>query len=183
MFALDDRDINDNVKAVVSFHGGLGEHIWNHRNNTSFDLPTDIATAGLNDVRPQVLVLSGGSDDMATDIMTLEDNLNNATVEWEITRYSQIKHSFTVWDNPDYNHWADERSWESMTQFLHKALGEITFASEPPAELMVEAVPYVDETDGKQLQGYLAKPDATKWQTPAPAVVIIPYVYFMGDSV
>lgn len=35
-------------------------------------------------------------------------------------------------------------------------------------------MPYEDSYDGKELQGYLALPDATIWQTPAPGVVILP---------
>ena len=111
---------------------------------------------------------------MASDIMTLETQLDNATAMWEITRYAGIEHAFTVWDDRRYNEWADTRSWMSMKQFLQETFGEITFESPKPSAIAVEAVPYVDETDGKALQGYLAKPDPAVWQTPSPAIVIIP---------
>jgi hypothetical protein len=92
MYALNDGDNDAKVSAIVSIHGGLGDHIWDHRNTTA---ATEIDTASMED-RPQVLVLSGGSDDTATDITMLEDTMDNATLEWEITRYSGIGHAFTV---------------------------------------------------------------------------------------
>jgi hypothetical protein len=73
-----------------------------------------------------------------------------------------------------YDEWADTRSWDSMAQFLKENFGEMEFVGEPPARTNVETVDYVDEIDGMQLKGYLAKPDETKWEMPAPAVVIFP---------
>lgn len=169
MYAIDEeRNTDGLVKAVVSFHGGLGNHIWDHRERAQ-------AVVAANDVeRPHVLVLSGGIDDMASDIMTLEQTLDNATVNWEITRYSGIDHGWTNWFDGRYNEWADLRSWESMIEFLEESFGESTgFATEPPETVEVEEIPYVDEMDGKALQGYLARPN-NEWQSPSPAVVIIP---------
>lgn len=70
---------NDDVSAIVSFHGGL-----------SF-LPETPLPFG-----PKVLVLSGGEDDATTDIMDLEITLDSVNATWEITRYSGIEHAFTV---------------------------------------------------------------------------------------
>ena len=80
--------LND-VQAIVSFHGGLGS----------------VPDTGDTDVTPKVLVLSGGSDDASSDIMDLEMNLDSVNADWEITRYSNIEHAFTVWDDDRYNEW------------------------------------------------------------------------------
>jgi dienelactone hydrolase len=77
-----------------------------------------------------------------------------------------------------YDAWADMRTWQRADQFLKEAFGEITYASIEPADDEVAskiiAVPYVDETDGTALQGYVAFPDSTMWKYPAPAVIILP---------
>ncbi len=73
---------NNDVAAMVSFHGGL-----------SF-LPDDPLTFG-----PKLLVLSGGEDDATTDIMDLEITLDSVNATWEITRYSGIDHAFTVFSD------------------------------------------------------------------------------------
>lgn len=79
--------MND-VKAVVSFHGGLGS----------------LPPVSVN-VEPKVLVLSGGADDTSTEIMDLEMTLDMANATWEITRYSDIEHAFTVFGDDRYNKW------------------------------------------------------------------------------
>jgi dienelactone hydrolase len=148
--------VND-VKAVVSFHGGLSM----------------IPDAGPV-VEPKVLVLSGGDDDTSTEIIDLEMTLDMANATWEITRYSDIQHAFTVFDDERYNEWADMRSWESMKEFLAECFGEKAFESNPPTSVDVEAVNYTD-VDGTELMSYIAMP-SMNWQRPLPAVLIIPYV-------
>lgn len=152
MYAL--AGIND-IKAVVSFHGGLG----------ALPEPGPVA-------EPKMLVLSGGADDTSTEIIDLEMTLDAANATWEITRYSDIEHAFTVFDDDRYNEWADMRSWESMKEFLAECFGEKPFQSEPPAVTEVEAVNYTD-VDGTELRGYLAMP-SSDWQRPLPAVLVIP---------
>ena len=70
------------------------------------------------------------------------------------------------------------RTWQRADQFLKEAFGEITYESIEPADdeiaTKIIAVPYVDETDGTALQGYVAFPDSTKWKYPAPAVILLP---------
>lgn len=165
MFAIDDSSINDNVAAVVSFHGGLGPHVFEHRNMS--------ATEG-DMIKPEILVLSGGEDDASSDIQTLEMTLDNSTNVWEITRYWGIEHAWTVWGGNAYNEWADIRSWNSMVEFLEEVFGETSFDYSPLGVDGVEAVDYTDATDDKELRGYLARPDANMFVTPSPAVVIIP---------
>lgn len=165
MFAIDDSSINDNVAAVVSFHGGLGPDVFEHRNMTSMD--GDMT-------KPEILVLSGGNDDASSEIQTLEMTLDNSTNMWEITRYWGIEHAWTVWGGDAYNEWADVRSWDSMVEFLQEVFGETSFEYSPLGVDGVESIDYTDATDGKELRGYLAKPDPNVYVTPSPAVIIIP---------
>jgi dienelactone hydrolase len=146
--------LND-VAAIVSLHGGLA----------SIPVPGPA-------IRPKLLVLSGGDDDTAADIMHLEKVLDRANATWEITRYSRIQHAFTVFSDKHYDPWADMRSWESMHHFLRETFHEIEFTSNTPKEFQVQTVPYED-VDGTRMQGYLAMPSA-EWTRPLPAVVIIP---------
>jgi len=66
------------------------------------------------------------------------------------------------------------RSWDSMSHFLAECFGDITFETNEPEEVMTTSVSYVDEIDGKKLLSHVAMPDTTIWQTPSPAVVILP---------
>jgi dienelactone hydrolase len=145
----------EDVQAVVSFHGGLSQ--LQETNNT---------------FAPQVLVLSGGDDDMSSEIMGLEMMLDTAQAPWEITRYSGIEHAFTKWDDERYNEWADMRSWESAGHFILEAFGITEFASNEPSAENTTAVDYVSSVDGTPLRGHLAMPSG-EWQRPLPAVVVL----------
>jgi dienelactone hydrolase len=145
----------NDVKAIVSFHGGLSA----------------IPDAG-DPVTPKILVLSGGDDDASTDIRDLEMTLDIANADWEITRYSGVEHAFTVFDDERYNKWADMRSWDSMKEFLADAFGFISFKSEQPESANVVNVDYTD-VDGTELRGYLAKP-SDEWQPQYATVVLLP---------
>lgn len=72
----------EDVAAMVSFHGGLG---------FLPETPTGLAT--------KLLVLDGGSDNSAAQIMDLEIALDASDASWEITRYAGIQHAFTVWQD------------------------------------------------------------------------------------
>jgi len=95
----------DNVKAVVPFHGGL----------------TSLQPVETDDVKPYMLVQSGGEDDAHGNVTVLETELNMAKAEWEITRYSNVFHGFTHWGGGAYNARADWRSWDSMLTVLSDA--------------------------------------------------------------
>jgi len=166
MYALGDPQ----VEAVVSFHGGLGSHVFDR-------LAVQSRQASLSST--SVLVISGGNDDASSDIMTLEETLDMANVtvnDWEITRFHGLRHGFTVWGSGAYDPWADERGWNSMLQFLAVRFGQTSLDYEHPdmEDWQEFAVPYVDETDGTAMQSYFIAPDATKWSLPAPTVFIIP---------
>jgi len=158
--------LND-VEAIVSFHGGLSSIIPSAGGGGPGGGPA---------VTPQILVLSGGEDDASTDVMDLEKTLDAANATWEITRYSDVEHAFTKFDDDRYDEWADMRSWYRTRQFLAEVFGEdeaLLKPTGPPDEFQVEAVPYVD-VDGAQMQGYVSSPDESKWATPSPVVVILP---------
>ena len=72
-----------------------------------------------------------------------------------------------------YNPWADQRSWESAGFFILEAFGLLEYESAKPEQVSVTTIDYVDETDGNELQSYLAMPNDS-WQRPLPAVVIFP---------
>jgi hypothetical protein len=59
---------------------------------------------------------------MAGNETILEEALDEANADWEITRYSGIVHGFTVWDSPEYSIRADYLSWESMLTAFSKLL-------------------------------------------------------------
>lgn len=168
MFAIDDSSVNNDVAAVVSFHGGLGAHVFEHRNRTAMD--------DMDATKPKMLVLSGGEDDMSSEIQTLEETLDASGNEWEITRYWGIRHAWTVWDDARgrYNEWADITSWNSMIKFLMEVFGETSFDYEPQGVDGVEAIDYTDPTDDAKLRGYVARPDSAVFKGPHPAVVIVP---------
>ena len=98
------------VKGVASFHGVL---------STS-------AIAHPGDVKAKVLVFTGAEDRMVLpgDVLSFEDEMRAAHVDWELVRFGGAKHSFTVWDAnlPDqgiqYNKAADKRSWAMLQDFL-----------------------------------------------------------------
>lgn len=151
----------NSVKAIVSVHGGL--------NNLDDAEPQTFG--------PDLLVLSGGEDDLSSGIIELENTLDVANATWEITRYSDIQHAWTVFEDDRYNPWADMRTWERQTQFLMEQFGDIDFTIMRANEDTTTEVPYVDETDGKSLLSHLALPDSKVWQMPEagyPAFVILP---------
>jgi dienelactone hydrolase len=140
------------ITGAVSFHGGL----------TEFPV--------LNNISNPVLVLSGGDDDTGTEVEFLESQLNAANATWQITRYSQIEHAFTVWGDERYNERADERSWAEMASFLSEGFGMMEYGSTPPTPA-VDTVEYND--NGFSLTGYLAIPEDAELGT-TPAVIVVP---------
>ena len=43
------------------------------------------------------MILSGGSDDAASEVDEIETELNAASATWEISRYGHVQHGFTEW--------------------------------------------------------------------------------------
>jgi dienelactone hydrolase len=103
------------VRAVVSFHGGL-------------DTPSP---KDAKNIKASVLVLDGADDPNVPEqqVKGFEKEMREAGVDWVLVKYSKAVHSFT---NPDsgndpsrgvaYNELADKRSWEAMKAFLKETL-------------------------------------------------------------
>ena len=100
------------VKAVVSFHGGLDS-----------PNPSD----GKN-IKARVVVLQGADDPYvkASDIVAFQNEMRSHGVDWQMTVYGGAVHSFTdvgagsdVKTGAAYNKNADERSFETFTDLVN----------------------------------------------------------------
>lgn len=99
------------IAGVVSFHGGLGT-----------PNPEDA-----RNIKAKILVLHGADDPHVPiqQVISFQDEMRKAKVDWQMVCYGGAVHSFT---NPDsgsdpsrgaaYNEKADKRSWEHMKVFL-----------------------------------------------------------------
>lgn len=95
------------VKAVVAFHG-------------NFQNLAQVHTAA---VQPYVMIQAGGADEEHGDNTLLEEHLTSSSANWEISRYSNVRHGHTIWTNTRKNYQgayygydasADSRSWSAM---------------------------------------------------------------------
>jgi dienelactone hydrolase len=103
------------VKAVVSFHGGLGT-----------ENPSTVKV-----IKASILVLHGADDPYVPpeEVTAFQNEMRKAGADWQIIFYGGAVHSFT---NPDagsdkakgaaYDEKADRRSWQSMRDFLYNLL-------------------------------------------------------------
>jgi dienelactone hydrolase len=103
------------LKAVVSFHGGL------------MTGPEGEAER----IRAKLLVLTGAADPHVPDeaVTALEDELRGVpAIDWQVVSYSGAMHAFTVpnADTPQYgaqyDERADRRSWTAMKDFFAEVL-------------------------------------------------------------
>jgi dienelactone hydrolase len=100
------------VRAVVSFHGGLDS-----------PNPSD----GKN-IRAKVVVLQGADDPYvkASDIVAFQNEMRSHGVDWQMTVYGGAVHSFTDFSagsdaktGAAYNERADARSFQAFTDLLN----------------------------------------------------------------
>lgn len=103
------------VKAIVSFHGGLDS-----------PKPADGAK-----IKGRVLALHGADDPYvpAAELAAFEEEMRKNKVDWQLVKYGGAVHSFTEKgagaDNSKgaaYNASADARSWEAMMAHLKESL-------------------------------------------------------------
>jgi dienelactone hydrolase len=103
------------VKAVVSFHGGLGT-------------PTP---GDARNIKGKVLALHGADDPFvpADEVLAFQKEMRDAKVDWQLVAYGNAVHSFTDRsagnDNSKgsaYNAQADVRSWRETKMFFDEAL-------------------------------------------------------------
>ncbi|MGF1458556.1 MAG: dienelactone hydrolase family protein [Leptolyngbyaceae cyanobacterium] len=98
------------IDGFVSFHGGLATPEGQSYESTA----------------APILVLHGGNDPVApmSEVAALADELNAASVDYDMEIYGGVLHSFTVWgadsDSSRYNPQADTQSWDSLLAFLER---------------------------------------------------------------
>ena len=100
-----------NLKGIVSFHGGL-------------DTPNP---QDAKNIKGRVLILHGADDPHVkpAEVAAFEDEMRAAKVDWELIKYANAVHAFTVPDAGNenskgaaYNAQADKHSWEAMKTFV-----------------------------------------------------------------
>ena len=99
-----------NVKAIVSFHGGLGS-----------DSPQDA-----RQIQGAVLICHGGNDRHVPDkeLLAVMDELRATDVDWTVQVYGHAVHGFTHrHDAERYNEKADRRSWKAMQGLFEETFG------------------------------------------------------------
>ncbi len=103
------------VKAVVSFHGGL-----------STPTPADA-----KNIKGKVLALHGADDPFvpAEEVLAFEKEMREAKVDWQLVAYGNAVHSFTDRSAGNenskgaaYNAQADVRSWREMKMCFDEVL-------------------------------------------------------------
>ncbi len=112
---LDLARTGGDIKGVVSFHGLLGAP-----QNTQ-----------AKPITAKVLALHGHDDPMGKpdQVLAFEQEMTAAGADWQIHVYGNTVHAFTnpLANNPDfgtvYNAQADQRSWQSMKNFLQELFG------------------------------------------------------------
>lgn len=107
------------LKAAVSFHGGLG-----------------LGAPVKNKINTRVLVLNGEADPFVKpqQIEAFKTEMQTAGIDYEFVNYPGAKHAFT---NPEadafgkkfkiplaYNKRADQRSWQKMKEFLNQTFNQ-----------------------------------------------------------
>lgn len=97
-----------NLKAFVSFHGGLATPEGQDYK----------ATKGF------ILVFHGSADQSVpmSQFAALADELEATGIPHEMTTYGGAPHAFTVFGSDRYRKDADEKSWARLTQFLAHTL-------------------------------------------------------------
>lgn len=106
-----------NLRGAVSFHGVLGDKLGD---NIAKLAPPAAKRHGA------ILILHGNKDPLVSqsDILSMQQELTNANIDWQMDIYGQAAHAFT---NPEaqasesgmvYNAKADRRSWLAMKNFF-----------------------------------------------------------------
>jgi hypothetical protein len=136
----------------VSFHGGLTNLTYPEVDITPYVLVLYVVDALLlpssSDTCCNALLVfvyrSGGADDAHGNQTELEAGLNTAKAEWEITRYSFVRHGFTSWTSDAYSPTADYRSWQSMltvmAELMPLSTSVVTNVTKTDAPAMVPAL-------------------------------------------
>jgi dienelactone hydrolase len=103
------------VRAVVSFHGGLGKD----------------ASRPVTPINAKVLILHGADDPSVppAQVMAFQQEMREAKADWQMIYYANAVHAFTEPeagnDNSKgaaYNELAAKRSWKHMLMFIDEVL-------------------------------------------------------------
>jgi dienelactone hydrolase len=100
------------LRAAVSFHGGLSAH----------------APAEPGHVKAAILVCTGAADPFVTreHRLAFEDEMGRAGADWQMHVHAGAMHGFTERGIPrpgaQYHEATDRRSWQAMRAFLDEAL-------------------------------------------------------------
>ena len=109
------------LKGVVSFHGLLGHQLGEMKANI---VPNVERLTG------SLLILHGNDDPMVplTDVISLQKEMTNAEVDWQMHIYGNTMHAFTnpAADDAEngmlYNPVAEKRSFQAMSNFFNEVL-------------------------------------------------------------
>lgn len=105
------------VQGVVSFHGVLGDRMGDIQAKT-----VPIA----NHIKSSLLILHGNEDPLVSlnDILTIQKELTESQVDWQMNFYSHTSHAFTNPEAHDKSHGmaysplSAERAWWAMLHFF-----------------------------------------------------------------
>ncbi len=108
------------VKAIVSFHGVLGNELGGHK----------AKLAPSKQMLGSALILHGNDDPSVTDkdIAAIRAEFTKAKIDWQFHVYGNAMHAFTnpLANSPEngllYNRSADHRSWIAMQNFFKEKL-------------------------------------------------------------
>ncbi|PLX66654.1 MAG: dienelactone hydrolase [Denitrovibrio sp.] len=106
--ALEQARSGANLKAFVTFHGGLSTPEGQDYSST----------------KGEVVVFHGSADTAVTmtDFANLTESLEKDGVKHEMTTYSGAPHAFSVFGSSRYHKVADEKSWDRFVSFLKETL-------------------------------------------------------------
>jgi dienelactone hydrolase len=110
------------VKGAVSFHGILG--------NKRGQLQAKTVPIAKN-IKGSLLILNGYEDPFVPqdDIITIQKELNDAKVDWQMNTYGHTTHAFTISGKDDKEHGFayhpvnSQRAWWSMIHFFSECFG------------------------------------------------------------
>jgi Dienelactone hydrolase family len=144
------------AKVIAAFHG-------------SFEADALPPLAG--NITGYTMILSGGNDGQHGNQTLVESILNEGNAEWEISRWSNVDHGFTVWESDAYNLRADYRSWSAFLTAVRDKMPvplEVgSVAASPVAASPVAASPVAASPDAASpVAASPVAPDTTPTKAP-----------------
>jgi len=100
-----------------------------------FQIPgniTAVTTDEASTYKPQILIASGVDGADMSEVVALESMLMGMDANYELNRYSGASANFPDWNDPSYNPYAAERSFEAIESIYREMFGEFPFESQTP---------------------------------------------------